>query len=674
MNEGAFLQDLALVMAAAGLVAISFAKLKWPKVVGYILAGVALSRYTWGGGFLADEDSVRTLGQLGVVFLMFTMGLDFSASQIKRLRNVAVPTALLDVTVMVWLGYTIGSRLFGWNAVASLFLGAAICDSATTMLAKVVDEMKWTDRPFVKCALGTSVCEDIVCVGVVALATGVAQGRGLSLAGAGVSLGGLSLFFTVTIVAGFVLVPRLLKSIAKTGDGEALMLAILGCCFLVSWVAFKFDFSLALGAFLVGMLGASSDVRHRLVELAEPLKWMFAAVFFVSIGLLVDPAVCMHHAFEILAVSAVVVAGKFVNCTVGALFAGERVKTAVQIGMSLAQIGEFAFMVGMLYVAATGDMASPMYNIVVAASLLTTLLNPLMIRMSEPVGEWVEARLPARVVAALETYRRFVEKYHGSRREVRLHRVVRMRIMQLGVIAMLNFAAAAASTVLVMRDWSGMSPFFDTHKRFVFCLATNLFVVSMLAPAVRIAKALGGALALILTGAGEAAWQQSARHFVTVVVRLAVLALLFGEMVMININLVPPEPWARWTIDCVLVLTAVAGWRFFQKASRRAARRFEEALGADERREKIGAMLTFTVPEGAIHQLVLGPDSPAAGASVVTLDIRAKTGASVVSLRRGKEMIRNVGPETEFRPGDVLFVMGDGAQVAALKDLLGVTV
>ena len=673
MSEGAFFQDLALLMAVAGLVSVVFAKLRWPKVVGYILAGVVMGKHTWGGGFLADEASVQTIGQLGVVFLMFTMGLGFSPSQMKRIKTVAFPTAMLDTVVMTWLGYTIGRHCFHWGSVPSLFLGAAICDSATTMLAKVIDEMKWSSRPFVKYTLGTSVCEDIICVGIIALVTGVATGGGVSLAAAGLSLGGLLVFFLAVIVFGFVFVPRLLKSVARTHDTEALLLTMLGCCFLVSWVAFKFDFSLALGAFLVGILGASSDEHRKLGELAEPLKSMFAAVFFVSIGLLLDPGSCLKCLPQILLVSAVVIFGKFLNCACGALVTGESVKTAVQMGMSLAQIGEFAFMVAILYFTVTGDTSSPMFNIVVAASVLTTLVNPMLIRASVPAGEWVEAHLPARFRSWSDAYRQIVAKYHQSDGEVRLHHIVRMCLTQIGVLLALNFAVAVVCMLLNGHDWSNFSVVFNNHKRFVFCLAVNLFIVAMVAPAVKIAFRLAAAVSDALVGGGSATWQQAVRHIVSLIVLVVVAVLFFAEMTMINVNLSPESLWARWLIRAILLAAGIFGWRFFVKAGHKAAQRFEEALTAEERRERIGAMLTLSVPESSIHRLVLTSDSPAVGATVVTLNIRAKTGASVVEVMRGGETIRNIGPETEFCIGDVLTVLGDGQQVAALKDLLGIT-
>lgn len=661
-----------MLMSVAGLVSVVFAKLRWPKVLGYIFAGVIMSAHTWGGSFLADAQSVNTIGQLGVVFLMFTLGLGFSTSELKRIKNVTLPVALLDTVVMTWIGYTIGRTCFGWGSVPSLFLGAAICDSATTMLAKIIDEMKWSNRPFVKYAIGTSVCEDIICVGIIALITGVANGGHMSLGSAAFSLGGLFVFFLAVIVFGFILVPRLLSSVARTRDDEALVLTVLGCCFFISWVAFKFEFSLALGAFLIGVVASTSEIRHRILALVAPLRSMFAAVFFVSIGLLVNPASCWEHLPSILLLSGVVVVGKFLNCSLGALISGETVKTSVQMGMGLSQIGEFAFMVAILYVGTTGDQSCPMYDIVVSVSLLTTLLNPLMLRWSEPVGTWVESHIPGGLARRMETYRGLVAKYHGTTKADSAHREIRNGVIELGVVAVLVFAIAVAFSLLNGRDWSNFSTFFDAHKRFFFCLGANIIIVGMLAPVVRIARRLGERIGQVLV-VGEETWQQAVRRVILLVVLGAVIGLFFIETTMINVNLAPAEPWAKAAIVVLLLFAAVFGWRFFLKAGQRAATRFNEALDADERLAKLGDMLTLTVPANTLHRLPLGISSPAIGGTVVTLNIRAKTGATIVSIERDGQVIRNIGPDVDFRVGDVLVAIGEGAQIAALKDLLGIT-
>ena len=670
MSESALIQDLAMMMAIAGLVSVVFAKLKWPKVIGYILAGIMMSRHTWGGSFLVDENSVQTIGQLGIVFLMFTLGLEFSMSDMKKLKNVTFPTAILDTVVMTYLGYTVGTKLLGWGAVESLFLGAAICDSSTTLLAKVIDEMKWSSRPFAKYVVGTSVCEDIICIGIIALITGVAGGNA-SFAAVGKSLGGLFVFFLATIVFGLVLVPRLLESVAKRHDDEALLLTLLGCCFFVTWIAFRLNFSMALGAFLVGILGASSDVRRRLHALAEPLRSMFAAVFFVSIGLLVDPAACWENLPVILGLSALVMIGKGVNCFTGGILSGESVKTSVQMSFSLAQIGEFAYMVALLYLSTTNDSKSPMYQIVVGVSLLTTILNPVMIRISDPVGDWAENHCPSRIAGWLGNYRGFVAKFHGSSGSESAA-AIRKALIELVVIAVLELAVVIIVSMLYRYDWSAFSGFFERHDRIFLCLGANAFMIAMFAPVLRIARTLGGALGDMLVNPGASKWQLAVHNVVNYFTVTAVVGSSFVWMMMLNVPIQPSEFWAKCAVYGTLVAAAAVGWRFFSKTGYRALKRFADVAGASQKDEP--RQILFSVPEDTIHRITLPAASPAVGGTPVSLNIRAKTGASVVSVVRDGKITRNIGADWEFRIGDTLVVMGDAHQLAALKDLLGVTV
>lgn len=678
MSEGAFFQDLAILMAVAGLVAIVFDRLKWPKVLGYIFAGILLSRHTWGGSFIVDETSVQTIGQLGVVFLMFSMGLGFSTSDLGRLKGVVLPVALMDVVLMTWVGYTVGSRLFGWGMVPSLFLGAAICDSATTLLAKIIGELRWNDRPFVKFVMGTSVCEDIFCVGLIALITGVARGRGVSLGTMGLSMGGLVLFFLTTLLVGFANVPRLLKSVAKRGDDEALLLTILGCCFLISYIAWKFEFSLAMGAFLVGLIGSTSDVRYRLTRLAVPLKSMFAAVFFVSIGLLVDPAACARHIPEILLLSAVVIVGKFFNCTFGALLCGQSIKTSVQLGLGLAQIGEFAFMVALLYAVTTGDTATPMYQIVVAVSILTTLVNPFLLKLSEPFGDALERRCPKKLNAVLNGYREAIERYSENASKSRGKSGIRTALMWLVMLFMLDFAAAIICSLLAARDWSALSGYFEAHKRFAFALAFNLFNVAILVPVLKIARALGSELADAIVGSESVAnWQSALRHAIRLAVFVLLVVLWFAQMTIVNVNLMPSNPRGYLVLGAILLLALVFGWRFFARAFISASRRIREAIKADEylRHERPDLPenpFVMTVPAELIHRVPVPETSPAIGVSIAQLNIRAKTGASILRVIRAGTLHRNPGAQWVFAPNDLVMAYGDHAQIAALKDLLGV--
>jgi len=671
MTESVFFQDLAVVMSIAGLAAVVFSRLGWPKVFGYILVGILMNGHTWGGAFLADPTSIGTISQLGIVFLMLTMGLEFSTSDMKRIKGVTLPTALIDTVLMVWLGYMVGTRVLGWQTVPSLFLGAAICDSATTLLAKMIGDLGWSRRPFVKYVIGTSVCEDIVCVGVLALITGVANGSGMSLAAVGMSMGGLFLFFLCTVVFGLVLVPRLLKSVARRDDDEALLLAQVGLCFFISWVAYKLDYSLALGAFLVGIVGASSEVKHRILRLVAPMRSLFASMFFVSIGLLVDPGACWEHAGTILLLVVTVVAGKTFNCFLGGVLTGQDLKAAVQMALSLAQIGEFAFMVALVYVGLSGDLTSAMFQVTIGVSLVTTLLNPLLIRLSDPVGSWVERKCPVRIARVLETYRAFLAKYRSAAASGGSRRKVRAAVVELGIVAVLEFAVSLVLRALAHEDWSRFSTTFERYDQYIFLLLANLFMLALFAPVVRIARLLSAALNDVLVGTGEARWKGAVRHIVDFVVPVAVLVAFGVEFLLINLSAEVPHPGMRWALMGLLVGVGAVGWRFFVKAGLRARARFEEALAVDARLADLGTMITIQVPEDSFTKLAVPAGSAAVGGTVVTLDIRAKTGASIVSVERNGRVTRNVGPQWVFAAGDVLTAIGDTDQVARLQELLG---
>ena len=672
MSEGAFFRDLALLMSVAGLSAALFSRLGWPKVIGYILAGALMSEHTLGVSLFRDPQSISTVGQLGVVFLMFSMGLSFSAKEMKKIRAVALPAAVLDTVVMIWLGYTVGTRVFGWSAVESAFLGVAMCDSATTLLAKVIDEMGWGNRPFAKYVLGTSLCEDIICVGAIAVVTGFATGGGMSASAFAGSLGWLAVFFLAVLVFGMVLVPRLLLSVSSRKDDEALALTLLGVCFLVSFLAYHFNFSLALGAFLVGIIGSTSDVRERLETLVDPLKSMFAATFFVSIGLLVDPSALWASKTAILVVSLVVVMGKLFNITFASLLAGVDVRTSVQNGFALAQIGEFAFMVAILYAGIVNDTSIPMFQIAIGASLLTTLLNPWMIRLSGPAGELAERLVPERFRVFLDAYRAWLAKIGASEGSPAFRRL-KFAAIRLGVYAVLMFAVASACTLLYRIDYAGLSEFFERHDQiFFFCLA-NLFCVAMLPLWTGSARPLADSVTELLCGEGTARWQSAIQPLVRFVAFAAVFVLFLAEWGAIAVSIAPAKGPSLWIGIAVIVLVGAFGWRRMVKAGHRASKRLHEALTAEERREGLKRTMTVTIPEGTISEVVIPATSPAIGGTVVTLNVRAKTGASVVSVVRGGKTTRNIGPEWEFRAGDRIVALGDHKQIAALKDLMGVT-
>lgn len=487
------------------------------------------------------------------------------------------------------------------------------------------------------------------------------------------SLGWLFVFFLSVLVFGFVLVPRLLKSIDRRRDDEALCMMMLGMCFFVSFIAYRCDFSLALGAFLVGMIGSSSDVHGKIAALVEPLKVMFAAVFFVSIGLLVDPAVLWEHAAAILLVSAVIVVGKAVNVGFVSLAAGQDVKTSVQCALSLAQTGEFAFMVAVLYAGISGDPATPVFPVAVGASLLTTLLNPFFVRMSDRAGDIAVSRLPRRAREFLASYHSWVEKISASEGS-EAFRKLRSDVVRLAVYIVLMIAVSSSCAFLPRIDYSPLSSFLELYEETISFFLANLFTVGLLPLVLAASRSVGEDVADLLSGEdGPSRLRAAVRQVAKTMAAVSAGAIFFVVWTMINVTMAPSGGWPAWAVAATICVCAVVGWRIFLKAGHRATERFHEALTAEERREALARSTTVPAPHGDVHRLVLDGLSPAAGASVGSLGVRAKTGAMVVAVERAGHVTRNIGPDWELSGGDVLFVLGSPAQLAALKDLLGVT-
>ena len=308
MHHGiGFIQDLAVVMALAGVVTVLFHRLKQPVVLGYIVAGVIIGPYTPPFQLIHDEQTIQTLGELGVVFLMFSLGLEFSLRKLFKVGATAIVAALSEIVLMLWLGYEIGSA-FGWSSMDSLFLGAILAISSTTIIVKALSELGLKRESFAQLVFGILIVEDILAIAMLVLLSGIAQTGQLSAGVAVVTLGKLLLFMTVSLVVGILVVPRALNYVARAKSDEMLLVSVLGFCFGFCLLVVKLDYSIALGAFLIGAIMAESRHLHRIEHLIAPLRDMFSAIFFVTIGLMLNPAVLVDYAWPIAVITVAVIA------------------------------------------------------------------------------------------------------------------------------------------------------------------------------------------------------------------------------------------------------------------------------------------------------------------------------------------------------------------------------
>jgi CPA2 family monovalent cation:H+ antiporter-2 len=382
MNAHAFLSALAVTFGVAAVTTVLCQRLRQPVVLGYLLAGMIVGPHL-PVPLVADQTIIETLSEIGVVMLMFSLGLEFSVRKLLGLGRKPIVTALVQCTVMLAIGYAV-ARAFGWTNREGLFTGAMISISSTTIIAKAFDEQNKRGelRDFV---VGVLIVEDLIAIALMIALTALASGEGSSPGQLLLSAGRFAAFLTAVLAVGFLLVPRVIRAVRKLGRDETLVITSIGICFAVALLALEFGYSVALGAFIAGSTIAESGEGEYVEEQIRPIKDIFAAVFFVSVGMLIDPQLIAKHAVAVGVLTAVVIAGKMLSVAGGALLSGGGKRLSVQAGMSLAQIGEFSFIIAALGsdLHATGPF---LYPVAASVSAITTFTTPWLIRASDPIA------------------------------------------------------------------------------------------------------------------------------------------------------------------------------------------------------------------------------------------------------------------------------------------------
>lgn len=407
MHALSFIQDLAVIMMVAGAVTIIFHRLKQPVVLGYILAGLLIGPYTLPYTLINDQQSIETLAELGIVFLMFSLGLEFSLRKLRAVGATAVMGALAEIVVMVWIGYEIG-RYFGWKTMDSIFLGAMLSISSTTIVVKTLAELNMKRERFTHLIFGILIVEDILAIGIIALLSGMAVTGTVSTLDVTATLAKLTLFMVVALVLGILLVPKLLHYVAGFKHDEMLLITVLGLLFGFCLLVIKLDYSVALGAFMIGAIMAESRQIKAIERLIAPIRDMFSAIFFVAIGLLLDPHAVVTYAQPIILVTIAVIVGKISSRTLGVMIAGHDGTTSLRVGMGLAQIGEFSFIIATLGLS-LGVISHFLYPIAVVTSVITTLLTPYLIKSADPLSQIIARAIPEKIAQSFALYRAWLQ-------------------------------------------------------------------------------------------------------------------------------------------------------------------------------------------------------------------------------------------------------------------------
>lgn len=396
------ISDLGLILVTAAIAVLLFRKLKQPLVLGYLVAGFLASSQFDFFPTVKDMDSVKVWAEIGVIFLLFSLGLEFSFKKLMKVGGTASITAITQIVGMVIIGYFIG-QLMDWGKMNSLFLGVILSISSTTIILKTFDELGVKTQKFAGNVIGALIVQDILAILMMVMLSTVAVSQQFSGGELMQSVLKLIFFLTIWFVAGIFFIPTLLKKAKHLLTDEMLLIVSLALCLLMVLFAANVGFSPALGAFIMGSIIAETTQAEHIEHLVKPVKDLFGAVFFVSVGMLINPEMLVKYAVPVGILTFAVILGQSFLSTIGALFSGQPLKQSIQTGMSLSQIGEFSFIIATLGMTlnVTSDF---LYPIIVAVSAITTFTTPFMVKFSTPFSIYLEKKLPRRWVKRIERY------------------------------------------------------------------------------------------------------------------------------------------------------------------------------------------------------------------------------------------------------------------------------
>jgi CPA2 family monovalent cation:H+ antiporter-2 len=684
------LSSLAIILCVAAVTTVVFQRIHQPVVLGYLLAGLIVGPHMPVPLF-ADQRIAHLFSDLGVILLMFSLGLEFTLRKLARVGPTAGVIAIIECSLMIGLGYA-AAGLLGWTPYERLFAGAFVAISSTTIIVKAFAERQVEGR-LGELVFGILIVEDVVAILLLAVLTTIASGAGLSAGALAATVGRLGAFLVGMLVVGMLVIPRLVRLIVRVGRKETIVVACVGICFASALVARSFGYSVALGAFLGGVLVAESGEARTVEHVIEPVKDVFAAVFFVSVGMLIDPRLVAAHAPAIALLALLVVAGKVLGVTLGAFLAGNGVRTSVQAGMSLAQIGEFSFIIVGVGLS-LGVVRDFLYPVAVAISAVTTLLTPWMVRASGRAANALDRRLPHVLQTYAGLYGTWVAGLRASpqRRGTAEHRTAWSRIRRLVLLLFIDVALVAAVAIGTSLAFPRSLQWLVAYTRGGAGGARVLLVggaVALAAPfavgAVRVARGLGLALAAeaLPATAGRLDLAAAPRRALLVSLQIAILLVAGLPLVAVTQPFLPRFPLAA-LLGLGLLALAVPLWRGAADLHghvRAGAQVILEALGTQSHTADAPTVETTSVPTtgdevqdllpgmGRAGSLHLKQGDHGVGRSLKETNLRGETGALVIAIQRASGAIFPSADE-RFAVGDTLVLTGSEEAVAAARALL----
>jgi len=675
MDAHEFLKALTMVLCVAAVTTVIFQKLRQPVVLGYILAGLVVGPHL-PIPLVADINIVQTLSELGVILLMFSLGLEFTLRKLFSVGPTAGLTAIVQCSVMIWLGFVVG-QAFGWTTIESIFVGAIIAISSTTIIARAFDEQGIRGK-LRELVVGILIVEDLIAILLMAILTAVAASGNVSARTLFESTVRLSAFLVALIAVGLLVIPRTIRAIHRLKRSETLLVASIGICFGIALLAHWLGYSVALGAFLAGVLVAESGHGKTIEHLIEPVRDMFAAVFFVSVGMLIDPLIIAAHWKAIVVLTLVVIVGKLVSVFIGAFLTGNGTRTSVQTGMSLAQIGEFSFIIAALGISlkATGDF---LYPIAVAVSAMTTMTTPWLIRASGPTANFVDRKLPRPLQTFAALYGSWIE--NARHQPVQSAGGLRRRI------GLLFLDSLILSGIVITAAVFGEDVSLQLQRALGFAFLSQIPVavgaIVLAAPfcygIFRIVQSLGASLAerVFPTVQDTLDLAAAPRRVFRVTLQLAALFLV-GLPILALTQPFLKSAYGALLFIVIMIILGIVFWRSatnFAGHVRAGSEMIIEVLAKqshrlDEEEDSLSQIKQLLPGLGDPVSIVLSRKDSSVGSTLAQINLRGITGANVIAITRaGKGLSGAIGHEN-LRAGDVLALVGTHDALKAATTML----
>ena len=658
MNEIPYLvKDLALILMVAVIVTIIFKKLKQPLVLGYIVAGFLVSPHMLYTMSVIDESDIKTWADIGVIFTLFSLGLDFSFKKIVKMGASPIIATVVIVFSMMMLGISVGHG-FGWSKMDCIFLGGMLAMSSTTIIYKAFDDMGLRQQKFAGMVMSVLILEDILAIVMMVMLSTIAGGSnpdGEQMLGSIVKIG---FFLVLWFIVGIFAIPWFLRSVRKLVNNETLLIVALGLCCGMAVLSTKVGFSSAFGAFVMGSILAETVEAEKIIKLVEPVKNLFGAIFFVSVGMLVDPKILVEYALPILALVCTILVGQAILGTLGFMLGGESLKSAMRCGFSMSQIGEFSFIIASLGLS-LGVISNFLYPVVVAVSVITTFLTPYMIRLATPTYLVMEKHLPDKLINVLN---HFAMSHPSTTQQSKWKSLLKQMTINTVAYSILSAAVITLMFTFVLPFMRSLFPGWRLH--WYANAITGLLTIIIIAPFLR-------AIVMKKNHSNEwkRLWVESSINRIPLLFTIFVRFVIALGFIFYICNYLTRFTNALMIIIGVVVVSLMIASRWTKKRSIKMERVFIHNLRSRDIMAQVNGekkpLYEGHLLDRDIHisEFEVPVDSTWGGKSLQELHLRQRFGIDMSSIMRGSQRLNIPNGDTIIFPGDKLQVIGNDEQL-----------